>query len=164
MPSGGLRHRQALPYAGVCNDYGTLLNSGDQSACTGTNGNYVIGYSNYTPRGAIRATLFQSPTTNQDLGTLGGGSSCANDINSSNTIVGYSYTTSGVQHAFIISLSNPIAPFGPTVIQSGKTLNDLNDYVPGAAFITATGINDRGQIVVYGTYNSLSGWYLLSPY
>ena len=77
----------------------------------------------------------------QDLGTLGGDESQAYAINSSGQIVGYSYpvTNNYSWHACIW--------------QNGS-IYDLNDYVVSGSDWSleyATAINDKGQIVGYGT-------------
>jgi probable HAF family extracellular repeat protein len=75
-----------------------------------------------------------------DLGTLGGTTSQANGINNYGQIVGYAYTTGGVQHAAIWTNSNTAAI-------------DLNGLIPtnsGWVLEAATAVNDSGEIVGYG--------------
>jgi probable HAF family extracellular repeat protein len=66
-----------------------------------------------------------------DLGTLGGTTSVPAAINSAGEVVGWSYTSSGAQHAFLYA---------------NGTMTDLGT-LPGYPQSTATGINDLGQIV-----------------
>lgn len=64
-----------------------------------------------------------------DLGTLGGASSAATDVNASEQIVGHSVTATGETHAFLIT---------DGVMQDLGTL--------GGTYSTADDINDAGQI------------------
>src|SRR5437016_2529260 len=84
-----------------------------------------------------------SPGGMIDLGSLGGTSSTARGINATGQVVGYSNTTKdAATHAFVSNGS----PGGMT---------DLNTLVrkggAGWVLIWATGINDNGLIVGYGT-------------
>jgi len=86
-----------------------------------------------------------------DLGTLGGQSSQAYDINSFGQVVGWAETgIANRKHAFIT---------GP----DGDGITDLNSLITlenGIFFSDATGINDSGQIIA----NASDGQaYLLSP-
>jgi probable HAF family extracellular repeat protein len=69
-----------------------------------------------------------------DLGTLGGSDATALDISERREIVGWSYTASGDQHAFLYS---------------GGIMTDIGPSIgPGPS--VATGINNAGQIVGWG--------------
>lgn len=72
-----------------------------------------------------------------DLGTLGGTSSQALGINNLGEIVGWAYTSTGIQHAFA---------------WSGGVLSDIGTL--GGTTSTATGVNDNGQIVGYSDTTS----------
>ena len=75
-----------------------------------------------------------------DLGTLGGSTSYAYDINNSGEVVGYSYTVAGDQHAYLCRSNGPMQDLG--------TLG----YAPGIGSCSyACGINDGGQVVGYST-------------
>jgi len=88
-----------------------------------------------------------------DLGTLGGDSSSAAAINGAGLIVGDSEITPGnlTSHAFSMT--------------SGGTMTDLNTLIPGNSgwtLLGATGVNDLGQIVGYGSINGEIHGYVLT--
>jgi probable HAF family extracellular repeat protein len=80
----------------------------------------------------LHAFLWTAQAGMVDLGTLGGASSSAADINASGQIVGSASTAEGFPHAF---LRNP----GDTALQDLGTL--------GGASSTAIAINDSGVVV-----------------
>jgi probable HAF family extracellular repeat protein len=112
----------------------------------------------------------------QDLGTLGGASAFASDINNSEQVVGLSFVASGDAHAFLwvggqmrdlgtlggsfssaaaINESGQVVglSFLPAssathafVWQAGRGMKDLGT-LPGGSFSEANGINARGDIV-----------------
>lgn len=73
------------------------------------------------------------------LGTLGGESSYAFDINDSNQIIGYSNTAEGNERAFLFDLSSEV-----TMLALG-TLGGLHS--------AATAINNAGQVVGHSSIN-----------
>jgi hypothetical protein len=87
-----------------------------------------------------------------DLGTLGGGSSCAYRINDSGALVRYSWLAGGNDtHTFL---------------DSGGVMQDLNSRLePGSGWelLTAYGINDLGQITGAGLFNGTPKVFLLDP-
>ena len=88
-----------------------------------------------TATGTTHAFIWQNGAMT-DLGTLGGAASEALAINSEGEVVGYSFTAAGQQHAFIWTPS--------------KGMVDLNSWLGGnqtETLVSATGINDLGQIV-----------------
>ncbi len=90
--------------------------------------------------------------TDQNLGSLGGGSGVANALNNANQVVGWSQIAGGAQHAFLYS---------------NHTMQDLNLLIPPLSGITlssAVGIDATGQIVAYGTLASgQTHEFLLTP-
>lgn len=102
-------------------------------------GDGLIDYS-INRSGQIAGTTFVAGTGNQAyvydgsihyLGTLGGATSQAADINSSGQIVGNSRTADNIPHAFLYDHG--------TMTNLGALLNDVTSE--------ATGINDLGQVV-----------------
>jgi probable HAF family extracellular repeat protein len=84
------------------------------------------------------------------LGTLGGASSEALAINTAGVIVGSSATAAPSTHAFVYA---------------GGIMTDLNDFIgtTGWELTKATGINDNGDIVGFGTLAGQTHAYLLRP-
>ena len=66
-----------------------------------------------------------------DLGTLGGSSSSAIDINEAKQVTGYSYTTAGSRHAFYYD---------------GSTMHDIGALDEDYSYSDGRGINDNGHI------------------
>ena len=90
-----------------------------------------------------------------DLGSLGGtqGISEADAINDAGDVVGVSGTGPGMSalHAFL---------------WNGFTMFDLNDLIDASSgwqLEAASGINNRGQITGFGTYNGQERAFLLTP-
>jgi len=96
-----------------------------------------------------------NPATD-DLGTLGGWESLAYGINDRGQVVGYAYTDASgghaVYNAFLYSGSGPMLD-----------LNNLIDPASGWTLTGATGINDSGQIVGYGTHSGQEHTFLMTP-
>lgn len=99
---------------------------------------------------AVRWTVAGNDVSVQALGSLGRTFSEAKDINAAGQIVGYATNTSGSpQRAFI---------------WLGDTMFDLNSFIDAATgftLATAEGINDRGDIVGWGTVGGLTHAYVL---
>lgn len=88
------------------------------------------------------AFLYNGSGPLQDLGTLGGPTSTAYDINNFGEVIGTADTPDGLGSAFIYS--------------EGK-MTDLNSLIPNSSewlLSEATGINNAGQIVGTGTLQS----------
>jgi probable HAF family extracellular repeat protein len=90
----------------------------------------------------------------QDLGTLGGNTAGAHDINDAGQVVGVSTTSSGSFHAFLHERS------------ATPKMQDLNSLIPphsGWSLEEARAINQRGQIVGLGERNGHNHAFLLTP-
>ena len=125
----------------------TDLNVGDGSVAWDINNDGDIvgsGYNGY-------AWLRTSAGLVTSLGALGGTSSEAYAVNSSDWVVGMARTADNAQHAF--------------VYRNG-TMTDLNSLLPagtGWTLTVASDINTSGQIVGYGTYGGVRTAFLLNP-
>lgn len=110
-------------------------------------------------RGATvnRAVLWRKTGANYeavDLGTLGGAYAQALSINNQGQVVGRSSEASNFNAARPFLWQNG-------VMTDPNTL--LEPALAGHLTIGALIINDQGQIFTGGTYDGVSGWYLLTP-
>lgn len=88
-----------------------------------------------------------------DMGTLDGGNySIAVEINDLGQAVGKSKIATGQDHAFLWDK-----------IAGMIDLNTLTDSIDGWVLSSATDINEKGQIVGYGTFNGETHGFLLNP-
>jgi probable HAF family extracellular repeat protein len=128
-----------------------LLMFGARGAANSINAaGQIVGWSEGTF--SSRAVLWTSPTQVADLGTLGGTTARANGINTAGQVVGSSYDAQGYPRAFLWT------PAGGMV--------DLNSLIaPGTGWLVteANDINDGGQIVGVGFYNSREMAFLMTP-
>ena len=127
----------------------TPSGSGISTASSINDAGQVVGYSS-AAEDTFHASLWQGGQLT-DLGTLGGNSSYAYGINSSGQIVGSSITADGAAHAFLRHDGN---------------LVDLNTILTNGAgweLLSATAINDKGQIVGEGRINDAIHAFLLTP-
>jgi probable HAF family extracellular repeat protein len=99
----------------------------------------AVGQSGVTSTGVYTAFSYNKSTGMSPLGTLGGSSSAAFDINSAGMIVGTSTNASGSDRAFLYAGSRTL------------DLNSMISPALGWTLVSATGINDHGSIVGWGT-------------
>lgn len=99
---------------------------------------------------ALGGALMSGPAAGQttagtDLGTLGGDSATAEQINILGAVTGSSHTSLGFWRAFLITApGEPMVPLGPDGVPSnGHGMNDLNEVV----FSTAQAFVQRGPVV-----------------
>jgi probable HAF family extracellular repeat protein len=134
----------------------------------------------FSPAAALVFALASAKTQAQtysltDLGTLGGASSQALGINGLGEIVGWSQTSSGVQHGFIWKagkMTDVGTLGGPTSTATGINDNDLivgysdntnastHGFVYSAGTMTDLGTLGGSQCFAYGINNSnqITGW------
>ncbi|HTH48404.1 MAG TPA: immunoglobulin domain-containing protein, partial [Candidatus Limnocylindria bacterium] len=112
---------------------------------------HAVGEMSLTAGSALKHAFRYTGGGLEDLGTLGGTSSSAYDLNATDQVVGTSTTASGEAHAFV---------------WQGGVMTDLNTLLPsgsGWVLTRANAINDLGQIVGTGILNGTAHAFLLSP-
>lgn len=144
--------RAFLWETGVHQDLGTLPDHASSTARAINEPGQIVGESVSATGLESRAFLWESGVMS-DLGTLAGDpSSDAKAINSCGQVVGRSGTRDGsVSRAFL---------------WHNGTMRDLNSpmaMLAGWVFTSATGINDRGQIVGAGLHDGQVRAFLLTP-
>jgi probable HAF family extracellular repeat protein len=134
---------------GVMLDLGTL--GGTYSAAVALNGaGQVIGNAT-TADDAEQHAFLHSGGVMRDLGTLGGAFSSATALNSRSQVVGDAQDAQGRARAFL---------------WENGTMVDLNSLLPansGWQLVSASFLNDAGQVVGFGILNGKPGWYLFTP-
>jgi probable HAF family extracellular repeat protein len=134
------------------------FSSGDTSFATAINeSNQVVGGANATPGGPLHAFVANVTSTNRqllDLGSLGGPAAVAYAVNGAGAVVGSAQRADSTSHAALWAV-----PGSPPV--------DLGTLIPaGTAWTTlevATGINDAGAIVGWGSVGGHRHAFLMLP-
>lgn len=148
---GGNCHKAFLYAGGAMTNLGNLGTGCNSSADAINDSGQVVGWSNTSGFFTDHGFLYSNGNM-ADLGTLGGSSSHALDINSQGQVVGWAFTLNdAAQHAFLYV--------------DGQML-DINNLLPtnsGWVLNSATGINDKGQIVGEGKFNGKQAIFLLAP-
>jgi probable HAF family extracellular repeat protein len=133
-------------------DLGTLGGANSLADAINSSG-HIVGSADTAAGNQLATEWFNGTTTN--LGTLGGAGSGAAGINKSGAVVGWADTASGAQDA--------------ALFVNGQVI-DLNTYLSPAVAATvtltdATGINNKGWIVVNGTNDQtgLGETFVLKP-
>lgn len=133
---------------GVMRDLGALGGSNSSAASINEAGQ-IVGQAD-TVSGNTHAFLYNNGTLT-DLGTLGGSNSNADAVNDRGQIVGASDVVLAGMHAFVYANG------------AMRDLNSLIDPGSGWTLKEATGVNNWGQIVGFGTVNGQTHAFLLSP-
>lgn len=144
---GNTTHHAFLYANGTTTDLGTL---GTNSEAYGINPSGIIVGRSQLTNGVQRAFRYAGGTL-QDLGTLGGAASEAHGINAGGAIVGWAETSTGARRAFI---------------WRNGVMTDLNSLIPGGSgwiLEAATGIEEMGAVVGYGTHNGVRRAFVLWP-
>jgi probable HAF family extracellular repeat protein len=120
---------------------GVSLESASSEAVAINDAGQIVGWANTNANPPYaHAVLWSAAHVIQDLGTLGGSTSAAVDINASGQVIGMSDVAGGGQHGFLWS--------------SGGGMQDLASLL-GSAASSVAAINDAGQIA--GSYVAPGG-------
>ncbi len=142
---------------GTATAMGTLGGGSSYSQALGVNNSgTIVGSSSATANGFGHAIVVDSSGKMTDLGTLGSWYTAALALNNKGMIVGESGDQSNFGFRAFISDGNSLTD-----------LNTLISAIPGFSLISATAINEAGQIAVYGHFatdpESFNHKILLSP-
>jgi probable HAF family extracellular repeat protein len=143
----GLTRGFYIPWDGIMQDLGTL--GGNETFVARMNSRGEIVGRSRTSSGAMRAFIYLDGAMT-DLGTLGGNESAAYGINDAGVIVGGAAKTNGSWTPFIKYPGLPMID-----------LAELVNVPPPEILISATAINNAGQIIVRGFINEAN--YIFTP-
>ena len=128
VTAGGAIH--ALAYDRTLHDLGTALPTDSYSEAFSVNeAGVAVGRSGQSPGDAV-AAIFKSGHV-ESIGTLGGETSAATDVNDGGVVVGFAQLSNGAEHAFL---------YGG--LKAGERMLDLG--LLGGMNSIAGSINDRG--------------------
>jgi probable HAF family extracellular repeat protein len=111
----------------------------------------AVGQASLAGDPTFHAVMWQNGTLTDLLTVPGDAASMANDINNKGEVVGISFTSTFTPRAFV---------------WQGGVMTDLNTLIPsgsGWCLLSATGVNDMGQIVGNGFLNGSLHAFLLTP-
>jgi len=150
--SGSIHAFMTGPNGAGISDLGTL--GGTNSEALSINDSGRVTGSSYTAENDTHAFITGPNGTGMiDLGTLGGDYSAAKSINNYGQVVGVSTTTEGIVHAFLTGINGTgmtdLSLLAPVVAAGWTQLNPLS-------------INNKGQIVGYGSLHGHSQAFLLT--
>jgi len=158
---------------GTITDLGTLggNHAGHSSIANGVNDRGIVTgqSSSAVDPGLVHAFRWSADGGLQDLGTLAGGqNSFGLGVNEDGDIVGGSEIRGREFHAFIVRAQGAGKDEGKGAGGGHPKMIDLNDELEkksgeGWVLTAATAINDRGQIIGYGTHRGVAAAFLLTP-
>jgi probable HAF family extracellular repeat protein len=113
----------------------------------------ALGVNGGPEKGAGEEAIRSISLTRVDVGTLGGVSSYAADINSANTVVGWSETAAGATHAFRWSSTGGIVDLGTL---PGDAASRAVAVIDGGQILGVSGDEGRWTPVVWSASGSIS--------
>ena len=120
-------------------------------SCSATDA--AVGVGRASERNPAGGAMTSASVARVDLGTLGGASSYAADVNSGNTVVGWSETSAGATHAFRWSAAQGMFDLGTL---SGDAMSRAVAVLDGGQILGVSGNADRWTPVMWSASASIS--------